>query len=239
LGGFVPYCDPRRIVKVAKKEMAMPTTRSSSIDLTYRPENYFWAHDKKITLSSDIKGAERKALYEKLVAVNETDLASTLIKEPTLTLQDRESIGQIHPRFMGGEYLPDRLGEEVEIARITIASTTQDVTCVYAKRGKNRIYYRVVDEYDGDTLNNPNRTSNKPLTLKQLTDFFISSWDLLACLDANFEYENYPRDEVHEFIVDASSSFYAEFGSLIHERISAWLDEKHASLGFDEEDAED
>lgn len=108
----------------------MPTTRSSAIDLAYRPENYFWARDKNITLSSDIKGAERKALYEKLVAVNETDLASTLIKEPTLTLQDRESIGQIHPRFMGGEYLPDRLGEEVEIARITIASTTQDVVIV-------------------------------------------------------------------------------------------------------------
>lgn len=217
----------------------MPTTRSSAIDLGYRPETYFWARDNKITLSSDIKGAERKALYEKLVAANETDLASALIKEPTLTWQDRESIGRIHPRFMGGEYLPDRLGEEVEIARITIASTTQDVTCVYAKRGKNRIYYRVVDEYGGDTLNNPRRTSCKPLTLKQLTDFFIGAWDLIACLDANFEYENYPRDEVHDFIVDASSSFYAEFGELIHERIDTWLDERRSALGLDEESNED
>lgn len=128
----------------------MPTTRSSAIDLAYRPETYFWAHDKKITLSSDIKGAERKALYERLVEADETELASTLIQEPTLSRNDRESIGRIHPRFMGGEYLPDRLGEEVEIARITIASTTQDVTCVYAKRGKNRIYYRAVDEYGGE-----------------------------------------------------------------------------------------
>ena len=35
---------------------------------------------------------------------------------------------------MGGEYLPDCDLNEVEIARITMASTTQDVTCVYAKR---------------------------------------------------------------------------------------------------------
>lgn len=63
----------------------------------------------------------------------------------------------MHPKFMGGEYLPDRNSGEVEIARITIASTTRDVTSVYAKRGKHRIYYRVVDEYNGDTLVNPSR----------------------------------------------------------------------------------
>jgi hypothetical protein len=53
---------------------------------------------------------------------------------------------------MGGEYLPDLKQDEVEIARITIASTTQDVTSVFARRGKHRIYYRVVDEYGGETL---------------------------------------------------------------------------------------
>jgi hypothetical protein len=37
-------------------------------------------------------------------------------------------------------------------------------------------------------------------------------------------YACYPRDEVHGFIVDASSSFYAEFGDLIHARIDEWLD---------------
>jgi hypothetical protein len=51
------------------------------------------------------------------------------------------------------------------IAGITIASTTQDVTCVYARRGKNRIHYRVVDEYQGDTLSDRQaRTSVRPLT---------------------------------------------------------------------------
>ena len=44
------------------------------------------------------------------------------------------------------EYLPDLMENEVAIARITIASITLDVTSVYARLGKNRIRYRVVDE---------------------------------------------------------------------------------------------
>ena len=126
---------------------------------------------------------------------------------------------------MGGEYLPDRASQEVEIARITIASTTQDVTCVYARQVGGRIHYRVVDEYDGDTLSGQDtRTSNKPLTLMALVDFFLGSWDLLFCLDCNFSEYGYPRDEVHGFIVDASSSFYPEFGDLVTARVDAWLD---------------
>jgi len=64
---------------------------------------------------------------------------------------------------MGGEYLPNLKPKEVMVARITIASTTQDVTCVYARRTKHRIHYRVVDEYSGDTLSDRRtRSSVKP-----------------------------------------------------------------------------
>ena len=126
---------------------------------------------------------------------------------------------------MGGEYLPDHGEGEVEIARITIASTTQDVTCVYARQVGQRIHYRVVDEYEGDTLGGrAHRTSSHPLSLQQLTAFFLGSWDLLAGLEVNFESDGYPRDAVHDFIVDASSSFYAQFGELVHARVDEWLD---------------
>lgn len=204
----------------------MPTKTDRAIDLAYRPETYFWAIDSNIKLSSDIKGAERKALYERAIDSGNTALANSLISDPDLSSEERTSIGRMHPNFMGGEYLPDRQDEEVEIARITIASTTQDVTSVYAKRGKNRIYYRVVDEYGGDTLNNPTRTSTKPLTLKQLTEFFLNSWNLIECLDCNFETDGYPRDQVHSFIVDASSNFYAEFGTYVRFLVNEWLDTK-------------
>jgi hypothetical protein len=73
----------------------------------------------------------------------------------------RLALGRLHPSFMGGEYLPDRRDTEVEIARINIDSTTSDVTSVYAKAGKDRIRYRVVDEYNGDTLSEKRTRSSK------------------------------------------------------------------------------
>jgi hypothetical protein len=154
------------------------------------------------------------------------ELIDSELLQHALPHENRQAQGRIHPAFMGGEYLPSNRAGEVEIARITIASTTQDVTCVYARKVGQRIHYRVVDEYSGDTLDGlGHRTSLKPLTLKQLTDFFLKTWNLLSCLDANFESHAYPRDEVHGFIVDASSSFYAEFDSLIHAHVDEWLDQ--------------
>ena len=200
----------------------------AGIDLDYRPQTYFWALDAGIRLASDITGAHRRAMYEQAVQDGNDALATLLIEEPVLSGESRQTFGSFHPAFMGGEYLPRRKAQEVEIARITIASTTQDVTCVYARRTKSRIHYRVVDEYEGDTLSRPTRTSTRPLTLEQLVNFFLSSWDLLECLDANFAGHGYPRDEVHGFIVDADSSFYAQFEGLVRQRVDAWLDEKEA-----------
>jgi hypothetical protein len=177
-------------------------------------------------------------MYEQAVQQGNHLLATTLTAQPVLSQEDRRMIGSIHPAFMGGEYLPRRKTQEVEIARITIASTTQDVTCVYARRTKNRIHYRVVDEYEGTTLNRPTRTSLKPLTLRQLADFFLSAWDLLECLEVNFFDDGFPRDMVQGFIVDASSNFYADFEDLVRQRVDEWLDEKHAALQAEDEDDE-
>lgn len=40
------------------------------------------------------------------------------------------------------------------------------------------------------------------------------------------------------FIVDASSSFYAEFEDLVRQRVDNWLDEKHADIRTEDEDDE-
>jgi hypothetical protein len=196
-----------------------------AIDLTFRPSSYFWAADHHIALVSDIKGAERRKLYELGLQHGEADLIDPDLVSHALREDQRQALGRIHPNFMGGEYLPDIGNKEVEIARITIASTTQDVTCVYARQVGPRIHYRVVDEYGGDTLEGRStRTSTHPLTLEQLVDFFLGAWNLIGCLDCNFDTDGYPPDEIHGFVVDASSSFYAQFGSLVHARIDEWLD---------------
>jgi hypothetical protein len=210
-----------------------------AIDLAYRPESYFWAYDNNIKLASDIKGAERKAMYERALRSGDIELANAIISEPELTHEQRKAQSGIHPAWMGGEYLPKREAQEVEIARITIASTTQDVTCVYAKRGKSRIHYRIVDEYEGMTLDNRRRTSLKPLSLIELFDFFIKGWDLFCCLDANFCEHGYVREEVQGFIVDASSSFYAEFGDLVTQRVDTWVDQRREEQGLNELNSDD
>lgn len=66
-------------------------------------------------------------------------------------IRDRKVLEAMHPMFMGGNYLPAAEDGEVEIARIRIASTTDDVTSVYAKCDEGVIRYRVVDDYGGDT----------------------------------------------------------------------------------------
>ena len=195
------------------------------IDLKFRPESYFWAQDKGIALISDIKGAERRKIYATHLEAGTADGLIEQYSQHTLSESDRRSFGQIHPSCMGGEYLPNTSTQEVEIARITIASTTQDVTCVYAKRIGQRIKYRIVDEYEGGTISGKaTRTSIRPLSLKELLQFFLKGWRLIECLDFNFADQGHPRDEAHAFIVDASSSFYADFGEAVSAEVDTWLD---------------
>ncbi|MGB4560048.1 MAG: hypothetical protein WBI20_15150 [Burkholderiaceae bacterium] len=198
---------------------------TSGLDLQYRPASYFWAKEKGIGLLSDIKGAERRRIYANALKADDAQSLPPELTQDVLSEKDRRDLGRFHPAFMGGEYLPTRKSVEVEIARITIASTTQDVTCVYARQVGQRIHYRVVDEYEGDTLKGEGiRTSIQPLELQELVDFFLASWDLIGCLDCNFEDDGHPRSEIHDFIVDASSSFYAEFDDLVRARVDEWLD---------------
>jgi hypothetical protein len=118
--------------------------------------------------------------------------------------------------FMGGNYLPGTSDGEVEIARICISSTTSDVTSMYAARRDGSIHYRVVDEYEGDTLSDEREMdSNEPLTLGEITDFFLGAWDLMAVLEMNFDND-----------LDASlgffrteSDFYPEFDQLCRQRV--------------------
>jgi hypothetical protein len=56
----------------------MSQLRPLAIDLAYRPESYFWAYDNNIKLASDIKGAERKAMYERAIQSGDTELANAI-----------------------------------------------------------------------------------------------------------------------------------------------------------------
>lgn len=132
---------------------------------------------------------------------------------------------------MGGEYLPDMEEEEVEIARISIHSTTGDVTSVYARRTPEGIAYRVVDEYGGDTLSGDNeRASKLPLTLDELVNFLLGAWPLLDVLEMNYE-DDLPR-MLGFFWAD--SAFYPHLDTLLRQRVREQYEATH-----DEPDDED
>ena len=204
------------------------------IDLTFRPSSYFWPLGLETHLLARIKGAERKAALKQLIDAKLLDEIPDFLAQSALSDGERQALGRIHPAFMGGEYLPDLLENEVAIARITIASTTQDVTSVYARRRKRRIYYRVVDEYEGETLSGKNtRTSTRPLSLGELEAFFNGAWSIFDVLAMNFGHSGYDRDEMLDFVVGVESQFYPQISELYQRRIDAWAAPRRENLALD------
>ena len=199
------------------------------IDLNFRPASYFWPLDLATHLLSRVKGAERKAALQRLIEGGDLGRVPEFLVSSGLPDADRRVIGRLHPAFMGGEYLPDMAEREVEIVRITIASVTQDVTSVYAKRGKNRIYYRVVDEYDGDTLSEKRtRVSMRPLSLGELEVFFSGAWSIFDVLAMNFGGDGHDMAKMQAFVGSVESQFYPQIGMLYRARIEAWGEEQRA-----------
>jgi hypothetical protein len=166
----------------------MPAQPVPATSPHYRPRSYFGACDLETWLLTHVKGRERRRFIREALEAGELDLLPEPLIAAELTREDRSALGGLHPGFMGGEYLPRMKKDEVEIARISINSTTSDVTVVYARPVGKRIAYRVADEYEGDTLEGrTHRTSTRPLTMAQLIDFFLGAWDLCLCLEANYE----------------------------------------------------
>lgn len=150
--------------------------RYKEIHYQQRPAGYWYDADVLTLLLRNVKGQERRELIRSCYEQGRLEeLAETLLRE-TLSEEDREELGQIHPRLMGGEYLPDYEENEMEIARIELESTTADVISIRARRGSEseRIRYRIVDEY-GTEFEPGLECSRKALTLRQLIDLIDSS----------------------------------------------------------------
>jgi hypothetical protein len=81
-------------------------------------------------------------------------------------------------------------------------------------------------------------SSKLPLTLGELTDFFLGAWDLIGVLDMNFESDRYPPEQVRAFF-EASSEFYPDLVKLVEQRMESWLQEKRAEFDEDAEENDD
>lgn len=188
----------------------------TEIDLEYKPKTYFSPQPLVTYLVEQVKNAAIRERLDLLLSEGRIEEIKQLLDDGGITTNSIRHLESIHPMLMGGNYLPNMDEGEVEIARIEIASTTHDVTCLFAKMDNGRIRFRVVDEYGGDTLNSPTEvTTDEPMNLKEMTEFFLSAWSLIEVLEMNFDGQLDPALAFFK----AKSRFYPEFDELCRERV--------------------
>ena len=142
--------------------------RYKDIDYTFQPESYWLDSTVLQALLRDVKGVQRRKMIVDYYENGTIDQLEDTFLQASLSEDQRQRFGLIHPSFMGGEYLPDCIAGETEIARIELQSTTADVISVRARPvGESKIGYRIVDEDDSNYKGLP-ETSAKPLSLEEL-----------------------------------------------------------------------
>ena len=205
-----------------------------NIDYIQRPQSYWYDQDVLATLLRNVKGTQRRRMitdYWKQGRLPE--LEEELLKD-TLSEEARVQLGKIHPSFMGGEYLPDYLDTEVEIARIELASTTSDVISIRAARDPQGIRYRIVQEYDFE-FTQPFESSAGPLTLQELIEFIDAcrQQDLEGGLGLAYNEMNSQectRSEMRQFTF-ISSELYPQLCDHFEHVYDDWVREEEQPAG--------
>jgi len=207
----------------------------NDINLSFRPDTYWPESLTPEQLLSRIRGKRRQDIARQLykefgfIALNEFLVREGLSKE------DRTAWGAADPGCMGGEYLPEMEEGEVEIARISLASTTSDQISVRARRDGELIRYRIVGEYEEEEAMRqqlPFDVAGRPLSLDELMNMiqgaktsdstypvgiFSSSWAMML------EFAEDP-EEIAGFL-SVSSAFYPQIGDCYETLAEEWLQE--------------
>lgn len=206
----------------------------SIFDTEFRPRSYF-VTEPETALLSRIKGAERR----NLVRLFGTEGVPPEVSAESLSEEDREASGSIHPSLMGGEYLPDLEPEEVEIARFELESVTADVISLRARWKHGRIRYEMVDEYD-EKYDIAPKSSAKPLMFKKLVQLIDREGLPDRVRDNNYVHEGC-RAAAERLVsmVRVTSEFYPELNCYYDIQADEWLAEKLEELDEDELESKD
>ena len=210
-------------------------------DLDFRPETYWPDFDDYHAIAAArVKGALRRQAASQLA---DEGLYDPVICAESLPEEHRIAIGRVHPMFMGGEYLPDLLANEVEIARATLKSTTMDVISVRARPTKHRIIYRIVDEYYEEELFEYHliqKTSIRPLTMRKLIALIDNAQEeggLSSCArQMNYEGSG-DAERLYDFAT-ITSDFYPELRAWYDQSNLEWLEANTEPEDLEDQDRE-
>lgn len=210
-----------------------------SIDLHARPTTYADFDDPIALALNGIKGqmrremvrdmlsaeGDQRAAYDAVLGPIEDDILSESSSEAFISTRNRA----LGPSWMGGEYLPDLEGREVEIARVVLASVTMDVFSVRARFVDGGYRYSMTDEYATDFTVTPSE-SHEPLTLIELARLidtadsqdleqygysFVETW-----WQQQWEYRHSPEECTRFAWVESEQ--YPELGAYYEERARQW-----------------
>lgn len=137
------------------------------IDYDYRPVSYWNDETLAQAILKNVKGELRREKIRQALEEGSIEDIPEEILGDALADNVRTATGRIHPWFMGGEFLPDCAPGEVEIARISLESTTHDIISLRAgRKDDGTIGYTIADEYEGMSSFHLSRQSSElPLTL--------------------------------------------------------------------------
>ena len=190
------------------------------IDLSFRPAARLFPMSAEKLVLSRVKGAWRREVLELAVEEHRFHEVDPFFTQPSLSNEERRARSAVHPRFMGGEYLPDFEEDEVEIARLELASVTADVISIRGRKDEKGFHYRVVDEYDNDFLSSPTEIlTEEPLCLLDFGVFVCRASNLSEIISLN-EFED---SEAAGAFISGSSTFYPQFGMFISRTIKHQL----------------
>jgi len=218
----------------------MPNPKDFQWD--FRPETYW--DDAKRGLAN-IKGEWRRRMVEGALRTGEVELLPPSFLSDALSGGERHARGAVHPTWLGGEFLPDYLPDEVEIARLSLDTVTWDVYQIRAQVGDDgRIHYRVVDEYESwehGLFSVSPESSEKPFTFGEMVSFIdnIEIGDCEGHFTNDLRDGQYVQGEGLEELIDfvrVSSLYYTELESWYDAEALEWYSDRLSKLGLEELD---
>lgn len=188
------------------------------IDWAYRRASYFGSLDTKTRILNRVSGTVRRSSVEQAMEDGSPLAVPADELDPLLDEQRLRRWGRVHPSMMGGEYLPEIVPGEIEIARIELQSVTADVISIRALEGAGGIDYSVVDEHESE-YNVAIPHSPHPLSMRQVVQQINRSYAEgdhwcerlgvpLGVIAMNLEYEADP-DTMLSFVT-VRSDFYPQ-----------------------------
>ena len=219
-----------------------------AFDLSFRPDSYFPQSRTREQLLANIKGQSRREIARGVLEEEGIVGLNAFIARDELTDHDRDMWGRVHPWMMGGEYLPEFKGEEVEIARVSLKSTTFDQMSIRARPEGGHIRLSVEDEYETE-YELPVTTINKPFTLGQMIEFIDavahpedtygsglveSNWNFIESEDFRHPAECVDFASIESAVYPELERYYDEYGdNWVNERLVPYLAGLH---GVSEDD---